>query len=106
MPQAQAAASGYDTAAIGACPTSRVGPRRGRSAMWITNACVLKTNASIAASSPPAAAAATYTRWQLTAYFLRLGALGFGGPVALVGYMHRDLVERLQWISESDYKEG
>lgn len=47
-----------------------------------------------------------YTLWQLMAYFLRLGTLGFGGPVALVGYMHRDLVERRGWISESDYKEG
>ena len=37
---------------------------------------------------------------------LRLGTLGFGGPVALAGYMRRDLVERLGWISESDYKEG
>ena len=47
-----------------------------------------------------------YTLWQLMAYFLRLGALGFGGPVALVGYMQRDLVERRGWISEADYKEG
>jgi chromate transporter len=39
-------------------------------------------------------------------YMLRLGTLGFGGPVALVGYMHRDLVEERQWISEADYKEG
>jgi chromate transporter len=39
-------------------------------------------------------------------YMLRLGTLGFGGPVALVGYMHRDLVEDRKWISESDYKEG
>jgi chromate transporter len=39
-------------------------------------------------------------------YMLRLGALGFGGPVALVGYMHRDLVEDRKWISEADYKEG
>ncbi|MCD4500317.1 chromate transporter [Chromobacterium vaccinii] len=49
---------------------------------------------------------ATYSLWQLTRYFLRLGALGFGGPVALVGYMHRDLVERRGWIAEADYKEG
>lgn len=48
----------------------------------------------------------TYTLWQITAYALRLGTLGFGGPVALVGYMHRDLVEQRKWISESDYKEG
>src|SRR5438034_11792474 len=51
-------------------------------------------------------AQARYTLGQLTAYALRLGTLGFGGPVALVGYMYRDLVERRQWISESDYKEG
>ncbi|MEO8396507.1 MAG: chromate transporter, partial [Chloroflexota bacterium] len=49
---------------------------------------------------------ATYTLWQLTRYFLRLGTIGFGGPVALVGYMHRDLVEQRQWITEADYKEG
>lgn len=39
-------------------------------------------------------------------YALKLGTLGFGGPVALIGYMHRDLVERRQWIAEADYKEG
>jgi chromate transporter len=47
-----------------------------------------------------------YTWWQLIAYMLRLGALGFGGPVALAGYMYRDLVEQRGWISEGDYKEG
>src|SRR5258706_6252754 len=36
----------------------------------------------------------------------KLGTIGFGGPVALVGYMNRDLVEERKWISESDYKEG
>lgn len=48
----------------------------------------------------------TYSLWQITAYALRLGTLGFGGPVALVGYMHRDLVEQRKWITEADYKEG
>jgi chromate transporter len=47
-----------------------------------------------------------YTLWQMVWYMLRLGSLGFGGPVALIGYMHRDLVETRGWISESDYKEG
>jgi chromate transporter len=47
-----------------------------------------------------------YSLGQLTAYFLRLGTIGFGGPVALVGYMHRDLVERRGWISEGDYRDG
>jgi chromate transporter len=51
-------------------------------------------------------AAPTYTLGQLVRYMLRLGTIGFGGPVALAGYMHRDLVERLGWISEEDYKEG
>lgn len=48
----------------------------------------------------------SYTLWQMVLYMLKLGAIGFGGPVALVGYMHRDLVERRGWISEADYKEG
>jgi chromate transporter len=47
-----------------------------------------------------------YTLWQMVAYMLRLGTLGFGGPVALAGYMYRDLVEQRRWLSESDYKEG
>jgi chromate transporter len=42
----------------------------------------------------------------LLLYFLRLGTFGFGGPIALTGYMQRDLVERRRWISEEDYKEG
>lgn len=52
------------------------------------------------------ASRAGYTLWQMIVYMLRLGTLGFGGPIALVGYMHRDLVEARQWISEADYKEG
>ncbi len=47
-----------------------------------------------------------YSLAQLTLYFLKLGATGFGGPVALVGYMHRDLVEKRKWITEDEYKEG
>src|SRR5437773_6859725 len=39
-------------------------------------------------------------------YFLRLGALGFGGPIALAGYMQRDLVEERRWIARQDYLEG
>ena len=52
------------------------------------------------------ATTASYTLWQIILYMLRLGSLGFGGPIALVGYMHRDLVESRKWISEADYKEG
>lgn len=49
---------------------------------------------------------APYTLRQLVLYFLKLGYAGFGGPVALVGYLHRDLVENNKWISEEEYKEG
>jgi chromate transporter len=47
-----------------------------------------------------------YSLKDLIVYFLKLGTWGFGGPVALVGYMHRDLVDEKKWISEEDYKEG
>ncbi|KVR17998.1 chromate transporter [Burkholderia ubonensis] len=50
--------------------------------------------------------APTYTLGQLVGYMLRLGTFGFGGPVALAGYMRRDLVEKHGWITEADYKEG
>ena len=43
---------------------------------------------------------------ELLLYFLRLGTTGFGGPIALVGYMQRDLVEKRRWISKRDYVEG
>jgi chromate transporter len=58
---------------------------------------------------PPVGIGATATfpsLGALAAYFVRLGALGFGGPIALTGAMHRDLVERRRWLSESQYLEG
>ena len=39
-------------------------------------------------------------------YFLRLGTLGFGGPIALAGHMQKDLVEERRWVSRQDYIEG
>jgi chromate transporter len=47
-----------------------------------------------------------YTLKNLTLYFLKLGYAGFGGPVALVGYMYKDLVEKRRWVSEEEYKNG
>ena len=46
------------------------------------------------------------TLWRFVTYFLRLGALGFGGPVALANYMRGDLVEDRQWISSEEYERG
>jgi chromate transporter len=43
---------------------------------------------------------------ELTLYFLKLGSIGFGGPIALVGYMQRDLVDKRKWISIEDFQEG
>jgi chromate transporter len=42
----------------------------------------------------------------LVRYFLWLGTTGFGGPIALVGFMQRDLVERRRWFSAEEYREG
>ena len=61
---------------------------------------------SVPQSGPRPRAATQCTIAELGGYFLRLGALGFGGPVALVGSMHRDLVEKKGWFTEADYKEG
>lgn len=73
----------------------------------------METKASAVASAEPASPTSPqspqspiYTMWQMIRYMLRLGSLGFGGPVALVGYMRRDLVEERKWISDADYKEG
>ena len=45
-------------------------------------------------ASPELAPVPGYSLTQLVLYALKLGAIGFGGPVALVGYMHRDLASR------------
>jgi chromate transporter len=57
------------------------------------------------APAAPAPASAGTIR-QLIRYFLHLGTFGFGGPIALAGYMQRDLVEKRGWISKKDYVEG
>jgi len=58
---------------------------------------------------PPEAAAPALgpsTLLEFTLYFLRLGTFGFGGPIALAGYMQRDLVEQRRWLSKEDYVQG
>src|SRR5919201_2343751 len=46
------------------------------------------------------------TMREFLLYFLRLGTFGFGGPIALAGYMQKELVEERRWISKQDYLEG
>src|SRR5215510_1316540 len=58
------------------------------------------------ATAPTPTRATRATLGQLVRYFLYLGTFGFGGPVALVGFMHRDLVERRRWIDEDEYRLG
>lgn len=55
--------------------------------------------------APPAGPVA-YSLWDLVRYFLRLGTIGFGGPVALIEYMRRDLVEERGWIPAEEYRDG
>ena len=43
---------------------------------------------------------------ELTRYFLRLGCLGFGGPVALVGQMERELVDGKKWLNKEQMREA
>jgi chromate transporter len=64
------------------------------------------TTAEGAPSADRAVSPAAFTLRELLAYFLWLGTFGFGGPIALVGYMQRDLVERRGWFSKQDYAEG
>jgi chromate transporter len=68
------------------------------------------TLAGSAGSVAPVGSEATQwvpcTLRELSLYFLRLGTLGFGGPIALAGYMQRDLVEQRRWLSKEDYVEG
>jgi chromate transporter len=43
---------------------------------------------------------------EFVGYFLWLGAVGFGGPIALAGHMQQDLVDKRRWVSSEDYVEG
>src|SRR5438128_10377545 len=43
---------------------------------------------------------------DLVRYFLRLGLVGFGGPVALCGQMERELVQERQWLTKDEMREG
>ena len=52
------------------------------------------------------AARAPHALRDVTRYFLKLGTLGFGGPVALVGQMERDLVDGRKWLSKTEMRDA
>ena len=64
------------------------------------------TNAPRAEGATSARDVVDVPLWRIYAYFLRLGATGFGGPIALAGFMQRDLVEERRWVSAEDYTDG
>jgi chromate transporter len=53
---------------------------------------------------PPATSERTLA--GLVRYFFKLGGSGFGGPIALVGYMQRDLVEERRWFTDAEFQQG
>lgn len=72
----------------------------------MTQSSVLVPTASNAETVPAPHSLVPCSVKDFTLYFLRLGAFGFGGPIALAGYMQKDLVEKRRWISKEDYVEG
>lgn len=54
----------------------------------------------------PSSPAQGYTLRSYLLYFLKLGTVGFGGPIALAGRMQKDLVEEKGWVTPEVYKEG
>jgi chromate transporter len=60
--------------------------------------------APVAGSAKPAAP--EYSLRAMVQYFFRLGTIGFGGPIALAGYMQSDLVDECRWFTRDEYLEG
>jgi chromate transporter len=57
-------------------------------------------------SNSPASDLATVSLPRFVGYFLWLGTVGFGGPIALAGHMQQDLVDDRGWVRKEDYLEG
>jgi chromate transporter len=66
----------------------------------------MRDDAEADADAETLAVSAPVSLWRLCGYFLRLGATGFGGPIALAGFMQRDLVDDRQWITRDEYLDG
>lgn len=66
----------------------------------------MNTNDGTTVEPPSSDSPAIGSLGGLLRYFLYLGTFGFGGPIALAGYMQRDLVEKRRWITKKDYVDG
>jgi chromate transporter len=66
----------------------------------------LETPPMSSAANPESIPTRPVSLARFCGYFLWLGSTGFGGPIALAGYMQRDLVERRRWVTKEDYLEG
>src|SRR5437762_14055129 len=60
----------------------------------------------MSSESPTAARTKPVSLPRFVGYFLWLGTVGFGGPIALAGYMQQDLVDARGWVTKEDYVEG
>ncbi len=60
----------------------------------------------ISVARPLERASPEYSLARIVLYFLWLGTVGFGGPIALAAYMQRDLVDERHWFTEDEYLEG
>jgi chromate transporter len=72
----------------------------------VSESAVVPSTPGAADQSSEARLTRTCALGRLLGYFLRLGTFGFGGPIALVGAMRRDLVERRGWFADQEYAEG
>ena len=66
----------------------------------------METTAKKYAQEPPPRSTPEVSLLHFTSYFLWLGAVGFGGPIALAGHMQQDLVDHRGWVSKQDYVDG
>src|SRR5579862_7714197 len=77
----------------------------GGSVPLLRNCCGRTGNVMMQSKVPPTDTAKV-PLVQFVGYFLRLGTVGFGGPIALAGHMQQDLVDERGWIRKEDYVEG
>src|SRR5437867_7848980 len=77
-----------------------------RTGSWIDERRAGYGGGTVASQSEPHSESGRRPFADFLRYFLGLGTWGFGGPIATVGYMQRDLVERRRWLERQDFLNG